>query len=527
MKRNQPTVARSAALMSVATLASRITGLARVFVMAAAVGTTYVSSAYEIANTVPNMIYELAIGGLLNAAFVPLYLLQMEKYGREGGNRYASNLLNIVVLVMGTLTLFATFFAPQVIATQTFTQPVDAEVTTTAIYFFRIFAVQLLLYGIGGVVTALLNANRVFVLPSVAPAFNNLLVIGSFIAYMLLVPTNSQLALLILAVGTTAGVFMQVAVQVPALIKQGFRWTPRIDFRDPGFIDTLKTGVPMIIYLVGMTAAFTFRNNFSLYADPTSGKAILSYAWIWFQLPHGVIAVSLSRALFTEMSKSAAAEDMGAFRRFMQLGNTGTLLCIIPLAGLMSLLSEQIMQMFQMRAFTADDVAVVGLVLSVWVAALPFYSFQLHLFNVYASLRRFMTFSLICTGFCALQCALYAALSSPDLLGLLGICLADIAYYAITVVILLAVLRRYVGEVGIRGTLTSGLKALAASLVVLVLLWLALPHLPHWSGPLGGFAMTVLYGSVGLAAILALYKLFRIQEMDLLAKAAKRIVKRS
>jgi len=526
MKQTQPTVARSTALMSVATLISRVTGLARIFVMAAAVGTTFVASAFQIANTLPNMIYELAIGGLLNAAFVPLYLLQMEKYGREGGNRYASNLLNIVVLVMGVLTVLATFFAPQLIATQTFTQPVDAEVTTTAIYFFRIFAVQLLLYGIGGVITAMLNANRVFVLPSIAPVFNNLVVIGSFISYMLLVPTNSQLALLVLAVGTTVGVLVQMVVQIPALIKQGFKWSPQIDFRDPGFIDTLKTGVPMIIYLVGMVVAFTFRNNFSLVANYPSGKAILDYAWVWFQLPHGIIAVSLSRALFTEMSKSAAAEDMGSFRRFMQNGNTGTLLCIIPLAALMGVLSTPIMQMFQMREFTADDVAIVGLVLSVWVFAMPFYSFQLHLFNVFASLRRFMTFSLICTGFCALQCALYAVLSSPDMLGLVGICVADIVYYAVTVVILLVVLRRYVGEVGIRGTLVSSLKALAATVVVVGLLWFALPMLPHWAGPLGGLAMVVLYGTVSLAVILTLYKLLRIREMDLLTDAAKRFLKR-
>ncbi|MCL2530523.1 MAG: murein biosynthesis integral membrane protein MurJ, partial [Coriobacteriia bacterium] len=302
MKQDQPTVARSTALMSVATLTSRVTGLARTFVMAAAVGTTYVTSAYQIANTMPNMIYELVLGGLLNAAFVPLYLLMMEKHGREGGNRYASNLLNIVILVMGALSILATVFAPQVIATQTMLTEQDAAVVTTAIFFFRIFAVQLLFYGISGVVTSMLNANRVFFLPSIAPAFNNIVVIASFVAYMLLFAVDAQLALILLAVGTTLGVLVQLAIQIPAFVKLGFKWSPRIDFKDPGFIDTLKTGVPMVIYVVGMLAAFTFRHNFSL-VNGDAGPATLFYAWMWFQLPHGVIAVSLSRALFTEMSK--------------------------------------------------------------------------------------------------------------------------------------------------------------------------------------------------------------------------------
>jgi len=496
--------------------------------MAAAVGTTFIASAFSIANTLPNLIYEFALGGLLNAAFVPLYLLHTAKYGHEGGNRYVSNLLNIVVLVLGVLTVLATFFAPQVIATQTFlAQSVEAEVTKTAIYFFRIFAVQLLFYGIGGVVTAMLNANRIFVLPSVAPAFNNLLVIGSFVFYMILVSTDSQFALLVLAIGTTLGVVVQMAIQIPAVVKLGFKWSPRVNFRDPGFIEMLKTGVPMVIFMVGMATSFTFRSNFSLVANDPSGKAILEYAWTWFQLSHGIIAVSLSRALFTEMSRSVAVDNMDGFRHFMQKGNTYTLLCIIPLAGLMCVLSKPIIQMFNIGAFTADDVAMVGLVLSVWVIALPFYSFQMHLFNVFASLRRFMTFSLICTGFCALQCVLYAALSSPALLGLVGICIADIVYYTITVAILLVVLRRYIGVIGVRGMLTSTLKALAATLAVAALIWLLLPNFSLWTGPLGGFASVILYGCAGLTAILLLYKLLKIKEMDLLINMVKRLFARA
>ncbi|MDR1089265.1 MAG: murein biosynthesis integral membrane protein MurJ [Coriobacteriales bacterium] len=525
MKRNEPTVARSAALMSVATLCSRVTGLARTWAMAFALGNTLVSSAYQLANTMPNMIYELVAGGLLNAAFVPLYLLQTEKFGREGGNRYASNLLNIVVLVMGILAVLATVFAPQVIATQTFTQQLDGEVAAVAVDFFRIFAFQLLFYGIGGVVTALLNANRVYFLPSVAPALNNAVVIVSFIAYTFLLPADSGLALIVLAVGTTLGVVVQMAVQIPALARQGFKWTLRMDFRDPGLIDTLKTGVPMIIYLVGMFAAFTFRNAFSLVSGD-DGPSTLAYAWVWFQLPHGIIAVSLSRALFTEMSRAAAAEDMPAFRRYMRSGITGTLLIVIPLAGLMCVLSEPLMQIFRAGAFNADDVAYVGSVLSAWVIALPFYSLQLYLFNVFASLRRFMTFSLICTGFCALQCALYALLSSPELLGLIGICVSDSIYYAVTVVILLAVLHRAVGEVGLKRALMSAGKALAATLIGMGVVALALAFLPHWSGPAGGFVMVLLYGGVALVGILGLYRFMRVQEMEQFTGAAKRLFKR-
>lgn len=512
-KKPEPTVARSTALMSVATLLSRVTGLARTWVMAFALGNTLVASAYQIANTMPNMIYELVAGGLLNAAFVPLYLLQTKKFGQEGGNRYASNLLNIVVLLMGVLSILATVFAPQLIATQNFTQSYDSEVNAVAVDFFRIFAIQLLFYGIGGVVTSLLNANRVYFLPSLAPAINNFAVIASLIAYTFIVTFDSGLAIIVLAVGTTLGVVLQMAIQIPALAKQGFKWVPRIDFKDPGFLDTLKTGVPMIIYVVGTMVVFSFRNAFSL-ATGDNGASTLNYAWIWFQLPHGIIAVSLSRALFTEMSKSAAAEDMPNFKRFMRSGIVGTLLIVIPLAALMGVLSEPLMQIFRAGAFTAEDVAYVGSVLSVWVIALPFYSLQHYLFNVFASLRRFATFAAICVGFCVVQCALYALLTSPDLFGLIGICVSDIVYYAVSVVVLLAVLRRYVGSIDARQTLISAAKALLATAVGAGLVWLALAFLPTWQGPLGGLVTVVLYGGIGLVIILALYHVMRVPEMN-------------
>ncbi len=517
--------------MSVATLASRITGLARTWVMAFALGNTLITSAYQVANNTPNMIFELAAGGLLNAAFVPLYLLQMERFGRKGGNRYASNLLNIVILIMGVLSILASIFAPQVIATQTFAsalgigEPLEPAAVETAIGFFRIFAWQLLFYGIGGVVTAVLNAHRVYFLPSIAPACNNLVVIASFILYMVLLPADAQLALIVLGVGTTLGVVAQLAVQIPALIKQNFKWELRIDFKDPGFVDTIKAGIPMTIYIVGTLFAFSFRNAFG-YASSDIGPSTLFYAWTWFQLPHGIIAVSLSRALFTEMSTASAADDMPAFKRYMQTGIRGTLLAIIPLAGLMFVLSEPLMLIFQAGAFNAEDVTFVGNVLSAWVVALPFYSLQFYLFNVFASLKRFTQFSVICTALCVLQCALYAVLTGPGGLGLIGICVSDFVYYSITTIILLVVLRRYVGGIGTGGILAVAVKSLAATLVGAGLVKGALIFLPIWSGPLGGFFTVMLYGGIALVLILTLCRLLRVQEISMLTGAAKRLLKR-
>ena len=122
-------VARSTLLMTIATLGSRATGLIRTWAMAFALGNTFLTSAYQVANNMPNVIFELVAGGILGAAFIPVYLLQKEKYGPQGSNRFGNTILNLTIIVLGILTILATIFAPQVIATQTFTVEDTAQVT--------------------------------------------------------------------------------------------------------------------------------------------------------------------------------------------------------------------------------------------------------------------------------------------------------------------------------------------------------------------------------------------------------------
>ncbi|MDR2714927.1 MAG: murein biosynthesis integral membrane protein MurJ [Coriobacteriales bacterium] len=521
----QPSVARSTALMAIATLGSRATGLIRIWVMAFALGNTLIHSAYQVANNMPNMIFELVAGGLLNAAFVPLYLLQAQKFGKEGGDRFASNLLNIVIVVMGALSLLATIFADQIIATQTFTLDSAAEVNGYAVMFFRIFAIQMLFYGLGGVFTSILNANRVFFLPSIAPLFNNVVVIAAFLVYPLVFVNSPELALLILAIGTTLGVVAQFAVQIPALIKLGFKYVPRIDFRDPAFIETLKTGVPMIIFVTGALLSFTFRNAFSLKTGD-EGPSTLMFAWVWFQLPHGIIAASLSRALFTEMSHAVARKDALGFKRFLRQGISGTLFLVIPLAGLMCVLSVPIMQIFRAGAFSADDVAYVGSILALWVFALPFYSLQLYLFNVFASIRRFWMFAIICTALCALQCGLYALLCSNPHIALAGVPISDFVFYLISTAVLLLVLRRLLGPISLRASATTALRVLVATLIGVGLVALALHFLPFGTGIVSALLAVAVYGTLGLAVIFGLCWLMRVPEMSIVSGILNRVTNR-
>lgn len=516
-------IAKSTALITVATLGSRVTGLLRTWAMAFALGNTLITSAYQVANNLPNVVYELVAGGLLGAAFLPVYLMQKEKFGAEGGHQFAANLLNIIVIILGVLALLATVFAPQVVATQTFTVENSAEVSQYAVLFFRIFAIQIVFYGISGTINCILNANRVFFMPSFAPAINNIVTTISFFAYVPLSHIDAFMACVVLAVGTSLGVFVQMAVQIPALLKLGFKFVPRVNLRDPALKDALRIALPTVVYVVGTMFSFTFRNAFSLQASE-NGPSTLNYAWIWYQLPHGVVAVSIARAFFTEMGEDVARGDWDTMRKHVRDGISATLLLIIPLAALVCVLSTPLIQLFRAGAFSADDVGMVAQVLSAWVLALPFYSVLLYLFNVFATIRKFLSFAVVSCLMTAVQCALYSVLCQPDALGLMGVPAADFVYYGGSCIIMFVLLRKHLGSIGIGSIAWMALRALVAAVGGAAVAYGIKMLLPTGTGMAIGFLQIVVCGIAGLVVAFALCALFRIPEMRFATRILKKFL---
>ncbi|MCI1480321.1 MAG: murein biosynthesis integral membrane protein MurJ [Eggerthellaceae bacterium] len=519
-------VIRNTGLMTLGTLGSRVTGLVRTWAMAFALGNSMLTSAYQVANNLPNVMYELVAGGFLSAAFLPVLLLEREQRGQEGANRYTSNILNLTLIVLGALSLLCCAFAPQVVSTQTFTVGDEAEVAEATTEFFRIFAFQIVFYGLGGVITGVLNAGRSFFLTSIAPALNNIVVIVSFIAYIPLSHIDSELALIVLAVGTTAGVAVQFVIQIPALLKSGYKWEPFISLSDPAIKETLKIALPSIIYIIANLVAFSFRNAFSLAATP-SGPSILGYAWMWYQLPYGVVAVSLSSTMFTEMSDSVAKGDREGLLRNINQGLRGTLYLIIPLTGMLFVLAEPLMGLFHAGAFGSSDVEEVASVLAIWVLSLPIYSAAMYLYKAFAAIRKLMAFSLINIACVGVQVALYATLSQPDVLGIYGVPVSDFVYYLVRGIASLVLLRHYVGAADMRGLAWMAAKTAVATVIGGVVVWAALEVMPLSStaGIASALVQIVVGGIVGLAVMFGGTKLLHVEEfrvIDTLAGKLKR-----
>lgn len=367
------TVGRSAGLMTVLTIVSRVTGFIRTWAMAAAIGMSLLSSSYQVANNLPNMLYELVMGGMLVTAFLPVYMGVRREQGREASNEYVGNLLGILLLLLGGISVLGTVFAPGFIWTQSFLSG-DGGSMDTAAFMFRFFAIQILFYGLGSVFSGVLNAHRDYFWSTFAPVLNNVIVIASFMGFD---PVSAQFGehagVILISLGTTLGVFVQMACQIPALGKHGVHPHIHIDFKDPALRQTITLGIPTLLATVCMFVSTSITNAAALVVQPETGPSVIAYARLWYTLPYALIAASLSTALYTELSHDAQEQDYDSVRTGISSGVAQMLFFLIPFALYLIVFARPLNMIYCAGKFDESGVALVSEFLIYLALSLPLY----------------------------------------------------------------------------------------------------------------------------------------------------------
>lgn len=475
-------VGRSAALMSGLVIVSRITGFARTWGQAVALGVTVVSSCYTVANNLPNMLYELVMGGMLATAFLPVYLSVKERAGREGANRYTSNLLSIVTLLMGLLTVLGLVFAAQVVYTQSFgaTSDFDFELAT---YFFRFFAVEVVLYALSSVISGVLNAERDYLWSNAAPIFNNIVCTASFFLYAMFVNTNPSLAILCLALGNPLGVAIQVVMQLPSLRRHGIRLTPHIDLHDPALRETLSIGIPSLVVTICSFVTVSVQNSSAL-SVTVSGSSIAYYTRIWYTLPYSIFAIPITTAMFTELSSYVSRGDMAATARGVASGTSKILFMLIPFALFLMVFAQPLIMLMAGGRFTSDQVVLTADYLAVLAASLPMYGVCTYQQKVCSSLRRMNLYMVSIAVGSAMQVAFCLVLT--PLYGLMMVPLSSLFFFTMVDVITFVSLRRQLGPMGLRTVLSAAVKALLLGAAGAGVGFGILFALQTWASPLSG-----------------------------------------
>jgi putative peptidoglycan lipid II flippase len=517
-------VGRSAALMSGLVVVSRITGFFRTWAQAFALGTTLLSSCYTVANNLPNQLYELVIGGMIVTAFLPVYLSVKERSGREGANAYVSNLLSIVFVLMGALTLICIAFAAQLVWLQS--AGTDQAQMVDAVWLFRFFAVEVLLYCLSSIASGVLNAERDYLWSNAAPIFNNFITIASFLLFALFRDSAPAMAMLLLALGNPLGVAVQVAVQLPSLRRHGVRLSWHVDLSDPALRETLSIGVPTLITTACAFVTVSVMNTYALMAFPDEGSSVQYYARLWYTLPYSVLAIPVTTALFTELSDMYARSDMVGYQRAFRRGAGQIMFMLMPFMLYLIVFARPLMGLLRLGAFDGNSVDLTAYYLRFLALALPFFGLSTFLQKVFSSMRHMLAFALVNVAASVVQVIFTAALTPQ--IGMAAVGLGSAVFYLLIDALALALLKRDLSDIGLRSVGASMLWGLALGAVGAAV-GAGLLRLLGWGAVDSRFvdlAILLVSGSVSVAVTFSIAMALHLPQASFLTSLLNRLLRR-
>jgi putative peptidoglycan lipid II flippase len=377
-----------------------------------------------------------------------------------------------------------------------------------AVLFFRIFAVQMLFYGVSTIATGVLQSHRRFFLPTFAPVLNNLLVIASFGAYAMLAGIDRTVALYTLAGGVTAGTAVMALALVPTMWDLGYR--PRLQLGHPALLTTARLAGPMVV-LVAASVAF---QAFGVYlATQFKAAAELNYAFAVFSLPYGIFVVAIATALMPELSEKHARGDDEGYRDTFSFGLRTMVFVVVPSAVGMIALSKPIVGLLYQRGeFGAQDTGMVSTLLVAYSVGLLGYSAYFFLVRAFYSRQNTKTPALLNVVIFLLYAALAYGLSR--IFGVVGVVLALSIAYAVLAVLGLVATRREIKRIDGRRLLRSTAKVLAAGAAMYVAAWGGIAVFGTGSDALGQVLILTAVGGASLAVYLGVAYALKAEELN-------------
>lgn len=379
-------VLRSGAVMAAGSVVSRATGFVRSAVVVAALGTGLTADGYTVANTVPNILYILLIGGALNAVFVP-ELVRAAKEHADGGAAYTDRLLTVCTVGLLALTALAVAAAPLIVGLYTDYDGRQAELTVA---LARYCLPQILFYGLFTLLGQVLNARGRFGAMMWTPVLNNIVIIGVFGFYIAVAATSdgtlSDAHAHLLGWGTTAGIAVQTLALIPALRAAKFRWRPRFDWRGSGLTRPMRSAGWLVLLVLTNQLAYWVVTRLSTTAGQQAfeqdvaggvGYTAYSYAYQLWVVPQGIITVSLVTALMPRMSRAAADGDLAGVRRDVAYALRTSAAVIVPAATALLVLAPWVMgSVFGYGRTTDADITVMAGIMMAFAPGLIAFSGQ-------------------------------------------------------------------------------------------------------------------------------------------------------
>lgn len=385
----------SSSQMAGATFLSRILGLIREQVLAAIFGASGFTDAFLVAYRIPNLLRDLFAEGAFSSAFVPTFIQARVAGGDAKARKLLWQLFIVLFIITGIISILTIIFTPEIINLFAPTYKNDPHRFMITVTLTRIMAPFLTLISLSALFMGALNSLKVFLIPSLSPAFFNLAAIFSTIGFPALFFKWGWEPIYALGVGVMVGGFLQGVVQLPALFKKNYG--PlffSFKFKEL-FSEDVKTVFKKLgPGLLGFSASQINLLVTTILASGTVIGAIswLNYAFRLFQFPVGILSVSLGNSHlvhFSESFKKNTTEGREEALSFLQSSYFLSWLLIVPCTVILYMLAPEITKLiFERGKFTASDTLHTTLALKLYVLGLPAYGLYKILVPTFYSLDK-------------------------------------------------------------------------------------------------------------------------------------------
>ena len=520
-------LARSAGLISIATMASRLLGVVRETVLAATFGAGAQMDAYNVAFRIPNLLRDLFAEGAMTAAFVPTFTRTLTQNGRDAGWRLGNLVINALLIVTGALALVGAIFARPITAaiSPEFARvpgklELTAQLTQVMMPFLPMIAVAVAAMG-------MLNALHRFFVPSLSPAMFNVATIACAIFLAPQMPRLGLPPIMAIAVGTLLGGLGQILVQWPVLRGEGFRYGPIVSFKDSELREVLRLMIPGAIGL-GAVQINVLVNTYLASSQQEGAVSWLGYAFRLMYLPIGLFGVSIATAALSDISRSAVTEDLVAIRRTISRGLRMILMLNVPATlGLIALAEPIVSLLYERNRFGPSDTIATAAALVFYAPGLLGYSAVKLASPTFYTLRDSRTPVVVSILSVAVNLSLNLVL--VRVLGYAGLALGTTLAAIFNAGLLLWLLRRRLRGIEGRLLTVAALKITAASILMAIAArasWHALGAALPGDGELLRAVRVFLAIAVAVVVLAGAAKLFRIEEFTEVWRRLSRRIRR-
>jgi len=448
---------------------------------------------FNAANNLPDVLFALISGGALAMAFIPLLREYLSQRDRAAAWDLFSRVANLAFTVTAVLAIIIAIFAQQIVDAEIGIAPgFGVEQRHLMAELMRLNLIATLIFSISGLVMASLQANQHFLLPALAPILYN---VGQIIGALYFSPRYGVHGLVY---GVILGAVMHLLIQIPGLIKFGFRWTPALDLRDTGLLAALKLMGPRLLTMLGIQAVVIARDNLASRTGQAGAVTSLTYGWMIMQVPETLIGTAIATAILPTLAEFATNRDWTSFRETVEKALRILISLTLPIAAVVAAgINPLVRAVF---GFGELDTALLTWTARVYLLTLTGYATQESLARVfyarqepwvpfYSILRRLSVYLLI--GILAVTQFRY--------IGAPAIAFAEMAATAEAIFLFIWLNRRLPEKVNVSSALIRGLLAGLIGAVVAYNLALKLP---------GGAVFTALMGITigGLIALVIVWQ---------------------